>query len=334
MNELRMYVEQLFKGRVMDDDMIELKEEIYGNLVARYEDLLSQGVEEDEALTKAKASISSIDDVLGSEAGAMNAGSVAETASMPKVDTDACPDELVGDSRPSVATDKRIPWKWLVAAGLVLVALVGLGIWGAWKHEQAEDYRESIEEAEASRRPGRHGHADEGGRDELPAAPGTDTGAGSGGAAELKTYVGLDVSDADSLANFVRALPLCMDYADAAIASSDGKEIAVSLVDVPESMDEKTEDALVYDSVALFTVLPDVESVKYSVREAGDAPIDADTYTFTRAMVETRCQAFPADHVGGFEPSLLDDEGVWNAIRERCRDRRFVDELCDLAEQE
>lgn len=332
MNELRMYVERLFKGRVMDDEMIELKEEIYGNLVARYEDLLSQGIEEREALERAQASIPSIDDVLGSEASVKNVDSVAETAPMPKIDDGASSDESEEEHKPSRASGKRIPWKWLVVAGLVLVVLVGLGIWGAWKNEQAEDYREAIEASEDSRRPGRHGHADEGGRGDFSAA--SDAGAGTGDAAELKTYVGLDVFDADSLANFVRVLPLCMDYADTAVASSDGKELAVSLVDVPESMDEKTEDALVYDTVALFTVLPDVESVMFSVREAGEAPIDADTYTFTRAMVETRCQAFPADHAGGFEPSLLDNEDAWNTIRERCHDRRFVDELCDLAEQE
>ena len=334
MNELRMYVERLFKGRVMDDEMIELKEEIYGNLVARYEDLLSQGIEEREALARAQASIPSIDDVLGSEASVKNVDSVAETAPMPKIGNGTSSDESEEEHKPSKASGKRIPWKLLVVAGLVLVALVGLGIWGAWKNEQAEDYREAIEATEASRRPGRHGHADEGGRGELSASSAARAGAGTGDADELKTYVGLDVFDADSLANFVRVLPLCMDYADTAVASSDGKELAVSLVDVPESMDEKTEDALVYDTVALFTVLPDVESVMFSVREAGEAPIDADTYTFTRAMVETRCQAFPADHAGGFEPSLLDNEDAWNAIRERCHDRRFVDELCDLAEQE
>ena len=36
MNELRMYVEHLFEGKVLTAENIELKEEIYGNLVARY----------------------------------------------------------------------------------------------------------------------------------------------------------------------------------------------------------------------------------------------------------------------------------------------------------
>ena len=50
MNELRMYVEHLFQGRVLTDDTIELKEEIYGNLVARYEDYLASGMDAAESL--------------------------------------------------------------------------------------------------------------------------------------------------------------------------------------------------------------------------------------------------------------------------------------------
>lgn len=64
MNELRMYVEHLFEGRVLTTEMIELKEEIYGNLVARYEDYLAEGMDGAEALEKTKASMTSIDDVL------------------------------------------------------------------------------------------------------------------------------------------------------------------------------------------------------------------------------------------------------------------------------
>lgn len=64
MNELRMYVEKLFEGRVLTAETIELKEEIYGNLVARYEDLIAEGASEADALDRTKESITSIDDVL------------------------------------------------------------------------------------------------------------------------------------------------------------------------------------------------------------------------------------------------------------------------------
>ncbi|MFR3450879.1 MAG: hypothetical protein ACLTSX_03775 [Collinsella sp.] len=41
-----MYVEHLFEGKVLTPENIELKEEIYGNLVARYEDLIASGLDE------------------------------------------------------------------------------------------------------------------------------------------------------------------------------------------------------------------------------------------------------------------------------------------------
>lgn len=64
MNEIRMYVEHLFEGRMLTAENIGLKEEIYGNLVARYEDYVAGGMDTAEALEKTKASMSSIDDVI------------------------------------------------------------------------------------------------------------------------------------------------------------------------------------------------------------------------------------------------------------------------------
>lgn len=95
MNEIRMYVEHLFEGRMLTAENIELKEEIYGNLVARYEDYIEGGMDAEEALRKTKESMTSIDDVLegrevidsdaiGSDADAneiaSNAGAVTEAA--------------------------------------------------------------------------------------------------------------------------------------------------------------------------------------------------------------------------------------------------------------
>lgn len=64
MNELRMHVEHLFEGKVLTPENIELKEEIYGNLVARYEDLIASGLDESEAIAQTKESMTSIDDVI------------------------------------------------------------------------------------------------------------------------------------------------------------------------------------------------------------------------------------------------------------------------------
>lgn len=64
MNELRMYVERLFEGKVLTAENIELKEEIYGNLMARYEGLLAEGVDEREALRRTKESMTSVEEML------------------------------------------------------------------------------------------------------------------------------------------------------------------------------------------------------------------------------------------------------------------------------
>ena len=84
MNEIRMYVERLFQGKTLTDDVIELKEEIYGNLVARYEDYVASGMSEAEALAKTKASITDVEDVLSGDR-PLDAASApaAETATLP-----------------------------------------------------------------------------------------------------------------------------------------------------------------------------------------------------------------------------------------------------------
>lgn len=95
MNEIRMYVEHLFEGRMLTAENIELKEEIYGNLVARYEDYVSSGMDPAEALEKTKASMTSIDDVIEGE------DDVCEAAFTPAVEdaaTDAAETTVLSDA--------------------------------------------------------------------------------------------------------------------------------------------------------------------------------------------------------------------------------------------
>lgn len=86
MNEIRMYVEHLFEGRMLTAENIELKEEIYGNLVARYEDYVAGGMDPAEALEKTKASMSSIDDVIEGIDDARETGR-ADNGDVAKADT-------------------------------------------------------------------------------------------------------------------------------------------------------------------------------------------------------------------------------------------------------
>lgn len=101
MNELRMYVEHLFEGRVLTPENIELKEEIYGNLVARYEDLLADGVDEAEALRRTKESMASVDDVLDGDASDGDDAAVATSGESPVEDAPAAD---MGDAAASAAT--------------------------------------------------------------------------------------------------------------------------------------------------------------------------------------------------------------------------------------
>ena len=64
-SDIRMYVEHLFEGRTLDAEAIELKEEIYGNLVARFDDYVAQGMGEDEAYARTCEAVTSVDDVMG-----------------------------------------------------------------------------------------------------------------------------------------------------------------------------------------------------------------------------------------------------------------------------
>lgn len=86
MNELRMYVEHLFEGKVLTADNIELKEEIYGNLVARFEDYVAQGLSEEEALARTKESITNVDDVLSGATDASDEGEMQPQADEPTAD--------------------------------------------------------------------------------------------------------------------------------------------------------------------------------------------------------------------------------------------------------
>ena len=65
MDELRAYVDALFARRGDTAENREMKEEIYGNLAARRDDLIAQGVPEAEAVRAAKAQLPSLDGVLG-----------------------------------------------------------------------------------------------------------------------------------------------------------------------------------------------------------------------------------------------------------------------------
>lgn len=64
MEELKSYVELLFSRYRNSARILELKEEILSNLEAKVEDLTAQGMEKEEAVRQAKASITSVDGLI------------------------------------------------------------------------------------------------------------------------------------------------------------------------------------------------------------------------------------------------------------------------------
>lgn len=204
MNELRMYVEHLFEGRVLTAEMIELKEEIYGNLVARYEDYVAGGMGEAEALAQAKASITSIDDVLAGEGedafegAASSASEDAEPTAVHASDDDAgestCEEGAAADGaaatvvQPAPATastadasEHKSPWLKIlaVAAAIIAVILVATVLWNVVLEPTGDQLEDTVEDVVDATAAGGAGQTDNGDNQ--------GTGGGSGAGANTNT---------------------------------------------------------------------------------------------------------------------------------------------------
>lgn len=388
MNELRMYVELLFEGKVLTADAIELKEEIYGNLVARYEDLLAEGVSEAEALRRTKESMASIDDVLeepsplaesagqahsavgalgergaagdaaGTTAGAVDgnkgaaasaaadaaradAGSAASEAHVGAVSCEDGAASTVSGS-PVASSSRRARTGLSKTTKIVIAVLVGLlclgslGIWAFVElfgideavESRVEAVEDRVEDKVTGAVEGVHGSVGNDASAEL------DQSILAVDPAVLASYVGLSVADANQLTGLIATLPLGADYAQSVTGSAAGDTVSFELTNIPDALDDDAvERVLAFDAMALFTVLPEVAQVQIGVQEQGDSADDRDFYVFDRETMEVRCQAFPADHVGGFSPDLLDDATAWSALAKECTSASFYDEVCELAER-
>lgn len=272
MNELRMYVEHLFQGKVLTAENIELKEEIYGNLVARYEDLLAQGVAEEEALRRTKESITNVDDVLAGEedadtvsahtatqiSGVQEESSVQDDqAAVPEAGVAACgspagvvasgptppgidgaPMAADGQASATPATKRKV-WPWVVGgcAAAALLAVLGAGLVGGFVVDEATD--EDVHSTQANG--GASGQSDPA----RPAGPQGSAGTSGGG-------VAFDVEDAgvtfdadgtpridgeragEPLTSVVEAAPSDLTpFIDMAIKKDDAVEVTELLAALP-----------------------------------------------------------------------------------------------------
>lgn len=64
MRDLREYVEMLFRHQRLTPEVKDLKEEILSNMIAKRDDLIAQGMDEETATAKAEDSLSAVDSLI------------------------------------------------------------------------------------------------------------------------------------------------------------------------------------------------------------------------------------------------------------------------------
>ena len=317
-NDIRMYVEHLFEGRTLTPETIELKEEIYGNLTARYEDYRAQGMSEDEAYARTCEAVASVDDVLDGEKDASGGTGADETlvAPLPATagpsDASTAPDEPVSGT---ARRDRRI-WKIAAAAAVVFVALVcavafGLSAGSGRASQGDPDANAQSVDVGAGDVTNADGTASSGGAGGV-AGGGTPSAAADGTPVISTDDVTREVASHDaaalsgsvqtswpvestSVAQAVGGLPL------AGFVSSAGSDANTSLgnvvtVEYGWAKDERVaradgdavESALTYDAAALLCTFPSADAVQITVRETDseDGELDVDVYSFRRADIE------------------------------------------------
>lgn len=135
-SDIRMYVEHLFEGRTLDAETIELKEEIYGNLVARFDDYVAQGMSEDEAYARTCEAVTSVDDVMGEKDAGEKDDPLDATVVTPAaaVAPESEPTTVIGAPEPPASqgepTGAQKRWSTGMIVAVVAVVLLVAGIAG------------------------------------------------------------------------------------------------------------------------------------------------------------------------------------------------------------
>ena len=349
MNELRMYVEHLFEGRVLTAEMIELKEEIYGNLVARYEDLIAQGVDVEVALEQAKASFMDIEDVLEEESRHDEGEAEEAFASDREEATDSRPatplmtaqneknnpvGNLTEKKRPSALKVVLIVIAAIFVIGCVAIAACGAVAFKAFdsasgftssssiKISDDEGNGISIQRGDAGVTVGGDGSV----RIDGEPADNLAVQVVNAQSGDVAPYTGTTVVDSLNVGWLLRALPMG-DVAAYLNADLETGALSVSYRGIPDTYDDDSVDlALAYDATVLMAVLPDLEELHLTVTE-GDDLADEDRYVFTRAALERT-----------FGIALTEDlvsESGWRQIKEdNLYKHDFAEDLVDAADRD
>lgn len=396
MNELRMYVEHLFEGKVLTVENIELKEEIYGNLVARFEDYVAVGMSREEALEKTKASITSVDDVLAGEDAEpctepQHASDVASTTVMGASATDAAgsaagasqdtseapsageapaarpgaPVPPVGMTGAQSASDvledaapikaKRPGWQKVAVIAAIVIAvcgalMIGFNLLVGTAFDQVEDTIEDTVEdlGEAGNTSGNGNGASKGGNNagnsstptfvdpedqrEYEATMALMTEIDESSAATLQAYAGR--ASTSEVADLAEELPLHDYLREAGLDANNAATVYLDYTEVSGDIDgDGIDRALAYNVAAIFSVYPEVSSVRVTLQEASDSQWDADTYLFDRVRVE-QCFASASDSaITQLNSSLFESSDAWDQVRSYIVDRHeFAEHIIDWSE--
>lgn len=372
MNELRMYVEHLFEGKVLTSENIELKEEIYGNLMARYQDYLADGMSEDEALKKTKESVPSIDDVLSSDGelsedggsdtrrlDADDAASSAPTQVMDSPSGDSSSDEkarVAGAPVPPMEADvqqagtsKAPRKKWPVVVGIAAAAVLVLG--GLWvaMNMFVEPAVDRVEDTVANVQDITQGNA------------GGNAGNNAGNSGQTPTFTDpedqreyeattalmqeIEDSTADLLqiyagratssevADLAAELPLGAHRHEAGLDDTATGVAYIDYTEVSEDIDGDAIDlALAYNATAIFSVYPDISMVRVTLQEANDSQWDADTYVFERTSLESSFTSVSDGLVTQLNGSLFESTDAWSQVKGYLDRVEFAERVVDRAE--
>ena len=347
-SDLRMYVEHLFEGRTLDAETIELKEEIYGNLVARFDDYVSQGMGEDEAYRRTCEAVTSVDDVMGEKDEA-----AAPTTAMPKAASEpelVAPVEAPPASEPSPAAPRR--WSTAVIVAVVAVVLVIAGIAGCTVFNMLDTQRAAGDyQSQTSQDVQRVDQGDDATSQTTTntdttngTAPQDGTGnrygaplqSGSGLVAEVQShsvddlaaFAGTVSTDVARVEELLRSLPVSEHLTGVESAGTGSVTVTYEYQDrdLVAWDDDHVDLALVYDAVSAMCAVDDLQTLTLVELEPDDGRLERDVRVFERSMLE------------GLLGTALDgaklDSGAWDDLRSQVMTERIYDTAWELAERD